>query len=120
MRLSLQKKLLEGEMIPRGYGIAWVDHRSYHLICLPFPVNHIARRVRAWWHRVRNVRIEIMGELALIEAGRIRDRAERDRDRMLGTISRRVKEEMSRYGWKYYQNGYENARMDAQRHYNDF
>lgn len=73
MKLSMQKMIMDGEMIPRGYGLAWVDHASYHMICLPFPINHIAREIRAWWHRVRNVEITD-GEKSLMEAQRIRDR----------------------------------------------
>lgn len=89
MKLSMQKMVVEGDKLPRGYGIAWVDHLTYRIICLPFPVNHIARRIRAWWHRVRNVYITD-GEKALMEARRIRKRTDRDIANMFDIVSNKV------------------------------
>lgn len=89
MKIALQKITLEGETIPRGYGIAWVDGLSYRIICLPFPMNHIVRWIRDWWFRVRNVKLTD-GEKALATARRIRKRTDRDITNMYDMVSKNV------------------------------
>lgn len=39
----------QGETIPAGYGIAWVDPAANRLACYPVPIHLIVRARRAWY-----------------------------------------------------------------------
>ena len=45
MKFQTRKVIAEGEMIPRGYGIAYRDFIDYTRVCYPLPLNWI---VRGW------------------------------------------------------------------------
>lgn len=43
-------EIYNGEIIPRGYGIAWVRWNVDCAVCMPIPLNIICGAVRsAWW-----------------------------------------------------------------------
>ncbi len=49
--LTLQKMMMEGEMVPRGYGIAyWDSMMGYTAIAYPVPLNLIVRAGRWIWY----------------------------------------------------------------------
>lgn len=37
------------EMLPRGYGVAWMDYGSGRLTCMPIPLHLVARWCRIGW-----------------------------------------------------------------------
>lgn len=43
----------EGEILPRGYGVAWYSPWTNQAYCLPIPLNRIAGGFRAWWFQLR-------------------------------------------------------------------
>lgn len=45
-RARIIRCVMQGERIPRGYGVAWVDFERNVLIALPIPLNVVARAVR--------------------------------------------------------------------------
>jgi hypothetical protein len=55
-RMSMWRYAHAGEMLPRGYGIAWVDFYSNRAVCLPVPLHIIASIVRTVWQKVRTWR----------------------------------------------------------------
>jgi hypothetical protein len=54
---SLVRRIDQGEIIPRGYGIAWLRWGSPHAVIMPVPLNLIAGALRrAWfWGKVPRV-----------------------------------------------------------------
>ena len=46
MKFQIRKLKAEGEIIPRGYGIAYRDFASYISVCYPVPLNWIVRAGR--------------------------------------------------------------------------
>jgi hypothetical protein len=46
-------EVVEGEMLPRGYGVAWRRWDRHAAVCLPVGVNIIAGWLRAIYQRVR-------------------------------------------------------------------
>jgi hypothetical protein len=51
--MTIVKYRRELETLPRGYGFAWIDWDTHRCVCLPVPLNFIARHFRDWWYRVR-------------------------------------------------------------------
>ena len=52
--MAFVKRIREGALIPRGYGVAWWDWLSCEGICLPIPLNVLAstaRRGLIWLRR---------------------------------------------------------------------
>lgn len=47
--VPLFKTTNHGEMIPRGYGVAWMDYGSGRLTCMPVPLHLIVRWCRIGW-----------------------------------------------------------------------
>lgn len=47
--VPLFKYASHGEMLPRGYGIAWVDYANGRLTCMPVPLNVVVRWFRLAW-----------------------------------------------------------------------
>lgn len=45
----LIKHINHGEMLPRGYGVAWMDYGSGRLTCMPVPINVVVRWCRVAW-----------------------------------------------------------------------
>lgn len=39
--IKIRKEVCEGDLIPNGYGISYVDYISYKAICYPIPFNFI-------------------------------------------------------------------------------
>jgi hypothetical protein len=52
-RISAFRYATQGEMLPRGYGIAWVEFHADRAVCLPVPLHIIASVVRTAWQKVR-------------------------------------------------------------------
>ena len=49
MRLA-RRHIDEGDVVPFGYGVAWVDHARCEWVCLPLGVNMVAAAVRRFYH----------------------------------------------------------------------
>lgn len=47
--ITLGRWLPELAIMPKGYGVAWVDMRSFRCYCLPVPLNRIAGAFHAWY-----------------------------------------------------------------------
>lgn len=62
MRISY-RDLEEGGIIPRFYGISYLERDNFHYVCHIFPLNHIVGWARGLWNKVwmkvRNQRISI-------------------------------------------------------------
>lgn len=53
-KIISMRAIHEGEMLPRGYGVAWYVPWNHQVVCLPIPFNKIVGAFRAWyveWHR---------------------------------------------------------------------
>lgn len=85
-RISAFRYASQGEMLPRGYGIAWVEFCTDRAVCLPVPLHIIASFIRTAWQKVRIWRAPDLL------------RAEYDRGRQMG-----------------YQRGYDVGRGEAKR-----
>jgi hypothetical protein len=51
-RFQFARRVMNGEEIPRGYGIAWRVPHFDATLCLPVPFNQIARALREVYWRV--------------------------------------------------------------------
>lgn len=53
----MKKILSQGEIVPKGYGLAYplLDRRQY--VIYPFPLNHVVRLLRDIWIKVRHSQI---------------------------------------------------------------
>ena len=49
----LIKRISQGDMIPRFYGVAWRDYYRNQAVCLPIGLNLIAALVRMVYHRIQ-------------------------------------------------------------------
>ena len=47
--MSLRKTCVQGETIPRGYGIAWFNYAAALTICYPIPLNLVLQAARSLW-----------------------------------------------------------------------
>lgn len=56
MRWSRLRYLLEGEQIPRFYGVAWQEPWRASVVIFPIPLNWIARWGWLFWGRLRGPR----------------------------------------------------------------
>jgi hypothetical protein len=45
----IKRFIREGEMFPKGYGIAWVEQNRYGAVVMPIPLNVIAGHIRKMW-----------------------------------------------------------------------
>lgn len=45
----LVRPVNRGELMPRGYGLAWVAYNAPQAVFMPIPLNVIARALRASW-----------------------------------------------------------------------
>ena len=45
-KIASRKRISEGDDIPKGYGIAWVDFLSMEAVCYPMGLNFMARWFR--------------------------------------------------------------------------
>lgn len=52
-RISMWRDAHNGETLPRGYGIAWVEFYADRAVCLPVPLHIIASFIRTAWQKVR-------------------------------------------------------------------
>lgn len=52
----MKKIIYEGEMLSRGYGVAYENLNSMSVVCYPFPLNHIVGTVVRWWWKYRNTK----------------------------------------------------------------
>ncbi len=52
----LVKRISEGELIPRWYGVAWEDWnpRGRFVVCLPFGMNIVAQLLRATYYSIKH------------------------------------------------------------------
>ena len=46
------KQLCEGELVPRGYGLAWQRYDMDMSVYLPIPINIIASKMREYYFRL--------------------------------------------------------------------
>ncbi len=85
------------EMIPRGYGVAWVDYAQHRSMCLPIPINVIWRCVagawcrckHGWWRGAQRHELEISGRDAKIGALQRRcDELEKQNNRLIAETAR--------------------------------
>ncbi len=51
--IRILKTIQSGDVIPRGYGVAWIDAYTPRAHCLPVPLNLIVRAARAAWLRAK-------------------------------------------------------------------
>lgn len=50
MALNIIKRIDQGGLLPRFYGVAWFDDwRTHSAVCLPVPINVLARVLRDAW-----------------------------------------------------------------------
>lgn len=54
----------QGETIPPGYGIAWLDPVANRLACYPVPINIIVRAARRVWYWIAGHRSGLVDERA--------------------------------------------------------
>jgi len=47
------REILEGQKIPKYYGIAWPDYNRQVYICYPFPLNLIIGFIKLVYYKVR-------------------------------------------------------------------
>lgn len=47
--MKIVRRVSMGEMVPRFYGVAWIEYRSHNAICLPVPLNLPAALLRRFW-----------------------------------------------------------------------
>lgn len=52
MKISLEKWVRQGQMLPFGYGIAWYRSEDHVAICYPVPINWIIWILRELWIRL--------------------------------------------------------------------
>lgn len=57
--VPLFKYVPHGEMIPRGYGVAWMDYGTGRLTCMPVPLHLIVRWCRICWLWVKYAGITV-------------------------------------------------------------
>ena len=56
-RIQVKKIIEKGEIMPRGYGLAYIDFARQSFVCYPFPINHLIRIYRDIWYKVRHAKI---------------------------------------------------------------
>jgi hypothetical protein len=57
---KIRREIEQGEMMPKLYGVAYMDFMRKIYICYPFPLNHIVRVYRSVWCRVRHAYMDEM------------------------------------------------------------
>jgi len=62
------RAVVQGYLIPAGYGVAWFDYRRGCGIAFPVPLNWLAWAIRLAWWRARLA----PGNLSLVEAAYLR------------------------------------------------
>lgn len=58
----------QGETIPAGYGIAWVDFAANRLACYPVPLHLVVRAARRVWYWIAGHRSGLVDERAAATA----------------------------------------------------
>lgn len=58
--ILLGRQIAEGEYLPRGYGVVYVNHYSRTFVAYPFPLNWIVGSMRELWFKIRNKPISDM------------------------------------------------------------
>ena len=79
MRILTEQYVEEGGDIPIGYGVAWRDWSTNHIVCLPLGLNVIAATMRRCYHWIVTKHTPSVIDVAY-ERGR---RDERDRRRLV-------------------------------------
>ena len=55
--MRIKRRIGEGEVIPRGYGVAWYEPALFYRICYPIPINLVIHAVReAHWQIIRRLK----------------------------------------------------------------
>jgi hypothetical protein len=65
---QIVRRVPEGQTLPRGYGMAYREWQTYHVVCLPLGLHVVVHVARRAWHRFRS----LTGRSVL---ERVRDRA---------------------------------------------
>jgi len=50
----MRKVIGEGEMLPKGYGVAYQNWSNFTAVCYPFPLNHLIGSIVKFWWKYRN------------------------------------------------------------------
>ncbi|WP_305821379.1 hypothetical protein [Massilia brevitalea] len=76
----LIKKIAQGEILPRFYGVAWVDWYRDQAVCLPLGFNLLAACARGLFYSIKNAgRLVRVNPRDAYEQGRRDGRAEASR-----------------------------------------
>ena len=59
-RLIIAQRIAEGEAIPKGYGIAYLEDYGAIAVCYPFSLNHFIAWIRCGWLKVRNAKADFV------------------------------------------------------------
>jgi len=51
--MKIIRNIYEGEIIPNGYGIAYVEYNSDRAVLYPIPINVVVALIRRFWFWVR-------------------------------------------------------------------
>ena len=49
-----RREIEEGEIIPKGYGVAYYNFTTHHVVCYPIPFNIFANWLRKLYFRILN------------------------------------------------------------------
>ena len=63
----MKKVITQGEVLPKGYGLAYPELWSMTYVCYPFPLNHLVRICRTFWLTIRNAKINEMENVIIKE-----------------------------------------------------
>ena len=63
----MRKIITQGEVLPKGYGVAYPELWSRTYVCYPFPLNHLIRICRTFWLKIRNAKINEMENVIIQE-----------------------------------------------------
>jgi hypothetical protein len=56
--IMLRKDIYEGELIPRGYGMAYLSYSKFIVICYPIPLNWVVAGWRLLYRKLQHAPLE--------------------------------------------------------------
>jgi len=54
IKIRISEHLREGQKLPKGYGVSYIDHLTCTIVAYPFPLNYLVALLRNIWNKVRN------------------------------------------------------------------
>lgn len=69
MKAALFRRVTPGELLPRGYGIAWVHWHRDEAVCMPVPLNVLAGAMHTAWLWLKAPRVVYANPEAAYAAG---------------------------------------------------